>query len=70
MGNFTYQRQKDYLPSLQEKRFLKVPSSADDKSRKVQIGDIAILKGEGIGRGLWKLGKVTETLIRRQICKD
>ena len=58
-SSFTRQWQKDYLLSLQERRAIKTP---DDNARRIQVGDIVILKEDGTAKCLWKLAKVTETL--------
>ena len=50
---------REYLLSLQERRSIKV---AKGSSRKIQTGDIVILKEDGTSRCLWKLAKVTETI--------
>ena len=59
---FIRQWQREYLLSLQETRSIKVVKGT---ARKIQDGDIVILKEDGTPRCLWKLAKVTETIERR-----
>ena len=50
---------KEYLLSLQERRSIKVTRG---NSRRIQAGDVVVLKEDGTSRYLWKLAKVTETI--------
>jgi len=59
LSSFTRQWQKDYLLSLQERRAIK---ASNDNARRVQVGDVVILKEDGTAKCLWKLAKVTEVL--------
>jgi len=59
LNTFTQQWQKDYLLSLQERRSIQ---TSVNSNRKIQVGDIVILKEDGTSRCLWKLAKVMETL--------